>query len=71
LPADPIQAHILCSLQFFPLRRRTTGPHIPFDLDVGRAIGGSMELIVVSVCIREIANMPRFVSQCNNPAFDT
>jgi hypothetical protein len=30
-----------------------------------------MELIVVSVCIREIANKPHFVSHCNNAAFDT
>jgi len=30
-----------------------------------------MKLIVVPVCIREIANMRQFVSQCNNVAFDT
>jgi hypothetical protein len=30
-----------------------------------------MELIVVSVCIREIAKKPHFVSHCNNAAFDT
>jgi hypothetical protein len=58
-------------LQFFPLRRRTTGPHIPFDLDQGRASGGSMEFIVVSVCIQEIAISRRFVSHCNNNGFET
>jgi hypothetical protein len=30
-----------------------------------------MELIVVAVCIREIAIWLHFVSQCNNGAFDT
>jgi hypothetical protein len=36
-----------------------------------RASGGSMEFIVTSVCIREIAVLPQFVSVCNNLAIET
>jgi hypothetical protein len=62
-------------LQFFPFWRRSDGPHFPLigliQINETAPAAVSMGFIVTSVCIREIANMRQFVSQCNNAAFDT